>query len=338
MKKKGITRRQLIKQGGLAITALALPTPMRAFTKFYNMTDNKRFEVIIIGGSYAGLSAAMALGRSLRDVLIIDSGKPCNRQTPHSHNFLTQDGVTPKEIATRAKQQVEKYETVKFHNGLVNDGVKTDNGFEITTINGDRFTAKKIVFATGIKDTMPDIKGFSECWGKSVVHCPYCHGYENRDKNTAIIANGAKAFHLAPLVKNLTNTLTILTNGKADFEADQLVKLKEHNINLIETKILELEHHDGFLDKVVFTDKTKLAFDVAYGVVPFTQHSDIPQKLGCEITEQGYIKVDMFQKTTVDGVFACGDNSVMMRSVANAVYSGNVTGAVVNAFLLQENF
>lgn len=338
MIEKGITRRQLIKQGGLALTALALPFPLTAFTKYNKMTDNKIFDVIIVGGSYAGLSAAMALGRSLRNVLIIDSGKPCNIQTPHSHNFLTQDGKTPKEISTLAKHQVEKYETVKFYNELATIGTKTENGFEIVCNNGDKFTAKKLIFATGIKDTIPDIKGFKECWGISVVHCPYCHGYENRKKNTAIIANGAKAFHLAPLVKNLTNELTILTNGKADFEADQIAKLKENKISIIETKIIELENNDGHLENVVFNDNTKLPFDVAYGVIPFTQHSDIPQKLGCEITEQGYIKVDMFQKTTIDGVFACGDNSVMMRSVANAVYGGNVTGAVVNGFLSQENF
>lgn len=302
------------------------------------MTDNKKIDVIIIGGSYAGLSAAMALGRSLRNVLIIDSGKPCNSQTPHSHNFLTQDGQTPNAISTLAKNQVEKYDTVKFYNGLATNGTKTESGFEITTSNGDKFVAKKLVFATGIKDIIPDIKGFNECWGISVVHCAYCHGYENRSKNTAIIANGAKAFHLAPMVKNLTNQLTLLTNGKADFDTDQVAKLKKNNINVIETRIVELENKNGHLENVVFSDNTKLPFEVAYGVIPFTQHSDLPQQLGCEITEQGYIKVDMFQKATVDGVFACGDNSVMMRSVANAVYSGNITGAVVNGFLSQSEF
>ena len=105
------------------------------------MTDTKGFDVIIIGGSYAGLSAAMALGRSLRNVLIVDSGFPCNRQTPRSHNFLTQDGKTPKEISTLAKQQVEKYETVKFHNGFAISATKTANGFEIITDTNDKFTA-----------------------------------------------------------------------------------------------------------------------------------------------------------------------------------------------------
>ncbi len=302
------------------------------------MTDNNKFDVIIIGGSYSGLSAAMALGRSLRNVLIIDSGKPCNSQTPHSHNFLTQDGKTPNEISTLAKLQVEKYESVKFQNGLATIGKKTESGFEIITSNNDKFAAKKLIFATGIKDMIPDIKGFNDCWGKSVVHCPYCHGYENRNKNTAIIANGAKAFHLVPLVKNLTNELTLLTNGIADFDPEQIAIFKKNKINIIETIILEFENNNGNLENVVFNDRTKLPFDVAYGVIPFSQHSDIPQKLGCEITEQGYIKVDMFQKTTIEGVFACGDNSVMMRSVANAVYSGNVTGAVVNGLLSHEEF
>ncbi|HET8736763.1 MAG TPA: NAD(P)/FAD-dependent oxidoreductase [Pricia sp.] len=302
------------------------------------MTDTKDFDVIIIGGSYAGLSAAMALGRSLRSILIIDSGLPCNRQTPHSHNFITQDGKPPKEISTLAKQQVQKYETVKFHKGLATIGTKTANGLEITTATNDKFTAKKLIFATGIKDSMPDIKGFAECWGISIIHCPYCHGYELRKQNTGIIANGAKAFHLASLVNNLTDNITILTTGKADFNTEQLDKLNKHNIKIIETKISEFEHKNGHIQNVVFNDGAKMSFDAVYAAVPFLQHSDIPTSLGCELTEHGYIKVDDFQKTIIPNVYACGDNSNMMRSVANAVYSGNLTGAVVNGELTNEQF
>src|SRR3546814_4290909 len=145
------------------------------------MTYNSNFEVILIGGSYAGLSSAMSLVRSLRNVLIIDSGLPCNRQTPHSHNFLTQDGKTPREISTLAKKQVEKYETVKFHKGLATAGVKSADGFEITTDTKYKFTAKKLIFATGLNDLKPAIKGFAACWGISIIHCPYRteeHTYE----------------------------------------------------------------------------------------------------------------------------------------------------------------
>ncbi len=153
---------------------------------FSDMTNTNNFDVIIIGGSYSGLSAALALGRSLRHVLIIDSGKPCNEQTPHSHNFLTHDGETPRSIASKAKEEVSKYETVHFHSGLAVRGEKTDSGFEITTEAGESFTAKKLIFATGVRDIMPEIDGISECWGISVIHCPYCHGYEVRGEKTGL--------------------------------------------------------------------------------------------------------------------------------------------------------
>lgn len=302
------------------------------------MTTHKNFDTIIIGGSYAGLSAAMALGRSLRKVLIIDSGMPCNRQTPHSHNFITQDGKKPAAIAKKALKQVLKYPTVKLVRGLAVHGMKTENGFLIATQSGEEFHAKKLVFATGIKDKLPDIKGFAECWGISVVHCPYCHGYELSGQKTGILANGERAFHLASLVNNLTADTTILTTGKAEFTAEQISKFQRHNIKIVETDIHKLEQKKGHIKNVIFTDGTKVAFQALYAAVPFVQHSDIPVSLGCELTEQGYIKTDPFQQTTVKGVFACGDNVNMMRSVANAVYSGNLAGAMVNKALTDDWF
>ena len=302
------------------------------------MNTTKKFEVIIIGGSYSGLSAAMALGRSLRHVLIIDSGLPCNRQTPHSHNFITQDGATPSEISKKAKTQVLKYDTVNFIEDKAIKGIKTNHDFNIHTESGKQFAAKKIIFATGIKDIMPEIKGFSDCWGISVVHCPYCHGYEIKNKKTGIIANGETAFHLAPMVKNLTDNLTILTNGKAEFNLEQSLKLKKNNITVIEKKITEIEHHNGYIKNVVFKDHSKEHFEATYAALSFEQRSDIPESLGCELNEQGYIKVDIMGKTTVEGVFACGDNTTRIRSVANAVASGNMVGAVINMELSNEQF
>lgn len=302
------------------------------------MTTLKNFDVIIIGGSYAGLSAAMALGRSLRNVLIIDSGLPCNRQTPHSHNFLTQDGETPAAIAAAAKAQVLKYETVQFLNDKAVDARQLEKSFSISTAGGEVFSAKKLIFATGIKDIMPDIQGFAECWGISVVHCPYCHGFEIRNKKTGILAHGARAMHLAPLVKNLTEDLTIFTGGTADFSKEDLEKLTKHDIRIVETEISEVHHENGYLSKLTLADGSIMDFEALYAAVPFTQHSDLPEKLGCELTEHGYITTDGFQQTTVKGIYACGDNSVMMRSVANAVYSGNLTGAMLNKELADEEF
>ncbi|UAB80008.1 NAD(P)/FAD-dependent oxidoreductase [Marixanthomonas sp. SCSIO 43207] len=302
------------------------------------MTQQTNFEAIIVGGSYAGLSAAMALGRSLRNVLIIDSGKPCNRTTPHSHNFITQDGETPQAISQKAKEQVLQYKTVQFLDDLVTDGKKTKNGFEVTTQSGLLFKTKKLIFATGIKDLLPTIEGLSACWGISVIHCPYCHGYEFKNKKTGIMANGEHAFHLAGLVRNLTNDVTIFTQGKPDFTEDQLQKLNNQSVKINENPIQAFVHNEGHIKEVVFTTYAKETFDAVYAAVPFEQHCKVPVSLGCELTETGHIKTDMVQKTTVPGVFACGDNASMMRSVAYAVATGNIAGAMVNKEITEEEF
>ena len=332
------TRREILKQGSIALTGLALPFPLTAFTKFNKMIDENNFDVIIIGGSYAGLSAGMALGRALRNTLIIDSGKPCNILTSHSHNFLTQDGKTPKEISTLAKQQVEKYKTVKFINGLAKSGSKTEIGFEIVLENGNVFNAKKLVFATGVKDIMPQINGFSECWGISVIHCPYCHGYEVKAEETGILANGDFAFHYAQLIRNWTKELTIFTNGKSTLSQLQTDKITKHNIPIIEKEIAYLINENGNIKQIVFKDNSTFDIKAIYSRPAFEQHCKIPELLGCELTEQGYLKVDMFQKTTVTNVFACGDNTSPMRSVANAVATGSLVGAITNNLTTEEEF
>jgi len=300
--------------------------------------NTTEYEVIIIGGSYSGLSAAMALGRSLRKTLVMDSGKPCNEQTPHSHNFLTQDGKSPKEIAESAQKQVSEYETVHFHKGKAIDAKKSENGFEITTEKGEKFHSKKLIIATGLVDEVPDIKGFQESWGISLIHCPYCHGYEYKGKKTGIIANGDKAVHISSLVKNLTEDVTILTQGKANFTEEQLEKLKRNNIQIIEHEISELKHDNGIVESIIFSDQTEMKFEAVYGAFPFHQHSEIPKNLGCEFTEFGHIKTDQFQKTNIPGVFVCGDNSSMMRSVSSAVMTGNLAGAMVNMELVTDCF
>ena len=333
-----ISRRELIKHGGLAVTALSFPIPLTAFLNFNEMTDNKNFDVIIVGGSYAGLSAAMSLGRALRNVLVIDSGLPCNRQTPHSHNFITQDGEKPGVIAEKARNQVLKYDTVKLLTDLAVNAAKTDIGFEISTQSGKVFSARKLIFATGLKDTMLNIKGFSECWGISVLHCPYCHGYEVINEKTGIFANGYGAFHLARLISNWAKDLTIFTNGKSQLTQEQTDEIKRHNISIVEKEISSLKHTDGVVEEIVFSDNSAFKLKVIYSRPPFEQHCKIPESLGCELTEQGLVKVNAFQKTNVDNVFACGDSSNPVRSVAYSVASGSNTGVFLNNEMAEEDF
>ncbi|HCX22701.1 MAG: pyridine nucleotide-disulfide oxidoreductase [Flammeovirgaceae bacterium] len=302
------------------------------------MPNNQLFDVIIIGESYAGLSAAMTLGRSLRSTLVIDAGQPCNQQTPHSHNFLTQDGKTPAEISSIAKEQVQRYSTVEFIEDFAISGQKVENEFQITTQSQQTYRGKKLIFATGIKDQLPDIPGFAECWGISVIHCPYCHGYEAKSKKTGVMANGERAMHYAPLIKNLTNELAFLTNGGEAFANEQTEKLLQHNIQIIDKEISEVNHHNGYVHSISFSDGSQEPFEAVYASVPFIQHSEIPTQLGCELTEQGYLKISPMQETSIPGIYACGDNSNPMRSVANAVATGNMTGAVVNKHLADEEF
>ncbi|UKB80660.1 NAD(P)/FAD-dependent oxidoreductase [Chryseobacterium sp. MEBOG07] len=300
--------------------------------------ENENFDVIIIGGSYSGLSAGMSLGRSLRNVLIIDNGKPCNRQTPHSHNFITHDGKTPAEIAQLAKKDVEKYNTVKFYNGTVAKTINTTEGFDIEISSGEKFHAKKLILASGIKDIMPDIPGFTECWGISVLHCPYCHGYEVKNEVTGILSNGDMAYEFSKLIFNMTKNLTLFTNEKATLTDEQVEKLNQNKIILNEDEIAGIEHENGSIQKIVFKNGKEIALQALYAKIPFEQNINASGDLGCELTEQGFIKIDMMQKTTVPGVFACGDNVTMMRSVANAIAQGNFTGAVVNKELSDEEF
>jgi thioredoxin reductase len=302
------------------------------------MTNEKTFDVIIIGGSYAGLSAGMALGRALRKVIIIDSGKPCNVQTPHSHNFITQDGKTPKEISSLAKQQVEAYKTVTFYDGLAISSTKTTNGFEVKTQSGDTFTGKKIILATGIKDILPEIKGAAECWGISMIHCPYCHGYEYRNEKTGILANGESAFELAKLISNWTKNLTVFTNGKSTLTKDQSEIISRKNVKINEYEIHSFAHNNGQIENIQFKDTSTISVKAIYARPSFIQHSGIPKALGCELTEHGLIKVDMLQKTSVPGVFAGGDNATLMRSVASAVFTGSMAGAAVNRELIDDEF
>ena len=302
------------------------------------MIPNTNFDVIIVGGSYSGLAAGMALGRALRKVLIVDSGKPCNRQTPHSHNFITHDGRPPAEIAMLARQQVEKYSTVTFLNDQAIYSAKTDGGFEVKTASGETFRAKKMIFATGIKDILPAIPGLAECWGISVLHCPYCHGYEVRGERTGIVANGEAAFELAALISNWTNDLTVFANGIATLTSVQTETLAKHGIHIVETPVETLGHSDGYLQRIILKDGTVYPLKALYIRVPFEQHSEIPMSLGCELTDDGYIKVDTQQRTTVPGVFACGDNTTRMRTVANAVAMGTTAGMMVNKEFVSETF
>lgn len=299
------------------------------------------FDVIIIGGSYAGLSAAMALGRSRRSVLVIDSGMPCNRQTPHSHNFITQDGEQPAIIARKARTQVGAYPTVTFHSGKALRTEQAGPDFLVTTEGKETFTAKKLLLATGVRDIPMNIKDFAACWGISVLHCPYCHGYEVRDETLGVIANGDMGFEYAQLISNWSADLTLFTNGRSTLRPEQRAKLEQHHIRTVEQEIDAISHKNGYMRHLVFKDGTTypLAAVFARGGI---EQQDIVKSMECELHTEGFytglIKVDEFGKTPQPGIYAAGDNTTPMRSVAAAVAAGNKAGAMLNKELIAERF
>lgn len=255
--------------------------------------EAKKFDVIIIGGSYSGLAAGMALGRAFRKVLIIDGGEPCNAQTPHSHNFLSQDGQSPHQTADLCKRN-PRYASF--------------------------------------------FPGMAECWGISILHCPFCHGYEVHNKKTGIIGNGTHGFELAVLISNWTMDLTLFTNGNSTLSREQASKLDDHRIKSVEGTIEKLEHRAGYLEQVVLDDGSTLPITAAYIRSPFQQTCPIPESLGCNLTADGYIQVDDQRNTTISGVFACGDNITKIRTLANAVASGTTAGMTASKQLISQEF
>lgn len=302
------------------------------------MKSTDLYDVIIIGGSYAGLSAAMSLGRSLRKVLVIDSGNPCNKQTPFAHNFLTNDGINPHELRNISKTQIAEYKTVELINGLAVDAIPLENSFEVITEIGQKYTSKKLLFATGVTDTLPHIQGFSECWGISVLHCPYCHGYEVKSLKTGVLGNGDMGFELAKVISHWTDDLTLYTNGTSTLTPEEVLKLNKHNIKVVENEIDYIEHENGQIIQLHFKDTTPEEMAALYTQLPFIQQCPIPEKLGCDLTEKGFIFVNKCMESTVNGVFGAGDCLSLFRSIAHAVAQGNKAGAIINKCLIEEEF
>jgi thioredoxin reductase len=298
----------------------------------------KHYDVIIIGGSYSGLAAAMALGRALKTVLLIDSGNSSNKQTPYSHNFLTQDGNPPFVISAKAKEEIKKYETVVYLKGTVIKGEKTETGFTIETEKENDLTASKLIFATGIRDLLPEIDGVKECWGTSVLHCPYCHGYEVKNEPTGVVGNDSNAFDLIKMISNWTHDLTIYTNGLSKLSLEQTKLLYKHAIKIDEREISKLLHSQGQVKSILFTDGSEAKAKAIYVKAPFEQHCSIPKSLGCAINEDGYIITNAIQETTVMDIYACGDNSSRMRTIANAVSTGTSAGMSASKSLILNKY
>ena len=295
------------------------------------------YDVVIIGGSYAGLSAALQLGRARRKVLIIDEGFRRNRFASHSHGFITQDGVDPAVIADDARAQVMEYRTVDWLPGRVDAArrsLSVDSGtapFEVMAGNAFHL-ARRLILALGVRDILPDIEGLKERWGSSVFHCPYCHGYELNQGKIGVIASSELSMHHALMLPDWGPT-TLLLNRVFQPDEDQLAALAARSVIVERSPVEAMKGHAD----VQLTDGRTLSFSGLFALAPFEVSTSIPQQLGLDM-EQGplgsTIKTDAMKETSMPGVFACGDAARPMASVALAVGDGNLAGVSAHRSLM----
>ena len=299
--------------------------------------NNDIYDVIIIGGSYAGLSAAMQLARARRRVLIIDEGLRRNRFASHSHGFVTQDGVDPAVIAATARQQVLNYPTVRCVSGRADSARRIENAgsadlaFEVA-VAGIVHLSRRLLLATGVKDVLPEIKGLAERWGKSVFHCPYCHGYELNQGPIGVIAGSELSMHHGLMLPDWGLT-TLLINEAFEPDVEQLAALDASRVIVEHSPIRELTGHAD----IKLVDGRTLSFAGIFTLAPFELTSPIAEQLGLEMDPGplgAIIKTDQLKETSMPGVFACGDAARMMASVALAVGDGNLAGAGVHRSLM----
>ncbi|MCZ7484344.1 NAD(P)/FAD-dependent oxidoreductase [Rhizobium rhizogenes] len=291
-----------------------------------------KFDVIVIGGSYAGLSAALQLGRARKNVLVVDAGKRRNRFASHSHGFLGQDGKAPGEIVAEARRQIERYQTIAWAEGSVTGAEGSFGDFAIEIDGHRRENAARLILAMGVTDQLPDIAGLKERWGSSVFHCPYCHGYELDQGKIGVIAASPMAIHHALMLPDWGET-TFFTNGMFVPDEDQAALLSARGVRVEKDRIAEIAGHAD----VVLADGRSIALAGLFTQPKLRITSDWIGKLGCSVEEgpMGWsIVTDAMKQTTVRGVFACGDVARPAGSVALAVGDGAMTGAAAHQSIL----
>lgn len=286
-------------------------------------------DAIIIGGSFAGLSAALYVARARRSVAIIDTGLPRNRFAAHSHGFFGADGSAPRTMLATARAQVAAYPTTHFHDGAAVGAEKRPDGFAVTLSTGELLESTMLVLAFGISDELPSIPGLEERWGKSVLHCPYCHGFELSGRKLGVLNSSALSAHQALLIAEWGPT-TFYLNGAAMPDAAALADFAKRGV-AIEPAPVRALHGEGAGLSAIEVDGGRISDADALFLGPRNHlNSDIALGLGCEIDEAPLgrmIRTDVQKMTTVAGVYAAGDISRGAHSVTFACADG-VTAAI----------
>jgi thioredoxin reductase len=290
------------------------------------------FDAAIIGGSYAGLAAALQLARARRKIAVIDAGKRRNRFASSSHGFLSQDGRAPGDIIADAKRQLLAYPSVDWIEGKV-EAVENADGFALVTKTGQSLEAKRLVLAIGANDDLPDVPGLAERWGKSVFHCPYCHGYELGDGPIGVLASSEHSLHHGLMLPDWGKTIFFL-NEAFEPDAEALRKLDKRGVVIERSRVLRIsgEHADMELD-----DGRTVSVKGVFALPRTTPQGNLPALLGCALEQTptgAFIQVDMMKQTSVPNIFACGDAARAAGSVTFAVADGAMAGVSVHRSLM----
>jgi thioredoxin reductase len=290
------------------------------------------YDVIIIGGGPAGLSAALVLGRCRRRVLVCDTGKPRNAASRAMHGFLSRDGIPPWEFLQIAREQLRPYESVELRDVEVTAAECRDSRFHVTLEDGTTLETRKLLIATGVRDNLPEIPGFPELYGKSVFHCPYCDGWEVRDRPLAIYGRGDRGVGLSLELTGWSRDLVLCTDGPAELAADDLARLDRNGVRVREDRVTRLEGADR-LERIVFASGPPLDRHALFFTTGQTQHSGLVTTLGCEMNEKGTVLTGKYEAAHLPGLYVAGDASRAVQWVVVAAAEGAEAAFSINTEL-----
>jgi thioredoxin reductase len=314
----------------IALGAATLATGCAGVARRINHERSlEMYDVVIIGGSFAGLAAALQIGRARRKVTVLDTGLPRNRFANYSHGLLGHDHKPPLEILAEARQQLARYPTVKLVNARADSISGTIDDFSVLTADGESLGARRLILSYGVADQMPDVPGFAEGWGTSIVPCPYCDGFEVAGRHWGLVWSGPQSHNQARLFQDWTDKLTVFTDGH-DIPPDIRADLARRNISLVEGRIAEIARHGGHSATVKLDTGPRVAVDILFAQPRNKPSATLHESLGLATvnTPLGIaLKVDERRETSVPGIYAAGDlANPLMPSVTTAISYGATAG------------
>ncbi len=281
-------------------------------------------DALIVGGGPAGLSAALVLGRARKNVMVLDSGRPANAASANAiGGLLSQGGVTPAELRRSGREQLAEFPSIDVRDGEVLDADPTSEGFFVKVDEGRSVRARSLVLAHGLRYDPPALPGVEPLWGQSVFHCPFCDGWEVRDRPLAVHGNGPAAARSALVLSGWSNDVLLCTDGRSELSGERAA-LARAGVRIREEPVRQLVGHDGRLDRIAFADGPDERRDALFVRTTREQPNGLADALGAPLSAGGTIETDIDGRTGIDGIYAVGDAATdHSRSVANAVGSGS---------------